>query len=266
MYKELQFSIKATSYLLLIGAMSCTWEQESPTFDCKLDPVEVELLASNATGCGTPNGGFTIGNSGGEAPFTYSSEAGVSADGVFESVGAGSYTVVVTDVNGCSGETIVEILNTDGVNLDDLLTTDAGCNSSEGIIEILASGGTEPYLYSIDNGGTQESNIFLGLESGDHNVSIEDQDGCAVTQNVVLTSGISFSTIEGIIENNCRSCHGVTRTPNFDTYDEINAAASRIKTRTSSENNPMPPRSNGSLTQSEIDAIACWVNDGALPD
>ncbi|SMD32788.1 SprB repeat-containing protein [Reichenbachiella faecimaris] len=251
---------RATSCLLLLGISSCAWDQMESTFDCSISPVQVELLETSETACGTANGAFSLGVSGGESPYTFSSEAGASAEGLFENIGAGSYTVQVTDVNGCSDEITVEVLNSDGVNLDNILTTDAGCQTSQGTVEITASGGTEPYLYSIDGGNTQNSNTFSGLAGGTHNISIEDQEGCEITTSVKLTSGVKFSTVEGIIKNRCTSCHGSSASPSFGSFEEISNKASRIMARTSA--GTMPP--SGSLPQSEIDAIACWVNDGAL--
>ena len=78
--------------------------------------------------------------------------------------------------------------------------------------------------------------------------------------------GISYTqTIEPIIETNCAvsGCHvtGQQR-PTLETYEQIAANADRITFRTS--NGTMPPSSSGKvLTQSEIDAINCWVDDGA---
>ena len=78
--------------------------------------------------------------------------------------------------------------------------------------------------------------------------------------------GTSFSVeIQPIITLNCAvaGCHvsGQQR-PSLETYSEIAANADKIKFRTS--NGTMPPSTSGlSLNQSEIDAIACWVDDGA---
>jgi uncharacterized membrane protein len=80
--------------------------------------------------------------------------------------------------------------------------------------------------------------------------------------------GISFvQTIEPIISTNCAvsGCHvnGQQR-PTLETYEQIAANAARIMVRTS--NGTMPPASSGKeLTLEEIEAISCWVNDGA-PD
>ena len=71
--------------------------------------------------------------------------------------------------------------------------------------------------------------------------------------------------IQPIIAANCAlsGCHdGGNTLPNWTIFDNVQANAQLIKTRTS--NRTMPP-SNASvnLTAQEIDDIACWVDSGA---
>ncbi|MEP2024249.1 MAG: c-type cytochrome [Reichenbachiella sp.] len=254
--------LKFLCYLLLLGTVSCVWDQINPEFNCSISPIQTELLERIDAECGKAIGRFSIAVSGGEPPYTFSSEAGTNADGVFENVGSGSYTVLIVDTNGCSDEITVEVLNSDGVNLDNISTTDAGCQTSQGTIEIDVSGGVEPYIFSLNGGNTQQNNSFSGLAGGTHQISVVDQEGCEITTSIKLNSGVGFSAVESIIKSRCTSCHGKTASPSFGSFDEIKTSASRIKARTGA--GTMPP--SGSIPQSEIDAIACWVNDGALSD
>jgi len=77
-------------------------------------------------------------------------------------------------------------------------------------------------------------------------------------------SGVSFSaSISPIISTNCAlpQCHGGSPfLPDFREFSIIQSKAAKIRTRT--QNRSMPQI--GSLTQQEIDLIACWVDDGAL--
>ena len=78
--------------------------------------------------------------------------------------------------------------------------------------------------------------------------------------------GTSFSqTVFPTIQANCAvsGCHvNGQQLPTLETYDQIAANASKIKTRAG--NGTMPPSSSMySLTQEEIDDIACWVDAGA---
>ena len=68
--------------------------------------------------------------------------------------------------------------------------------------------------------------------------------------------------IQGIIASNCAisGCHDGSISPDLTTFNTIQSRASRIKARTA---NGSMPRGR-TLTQTEIDLIACWVDDGAL--
>lgn len=256
--------IKALSFLILVGMTSCTWEQMSPEVQCSTTPVQLELLNSNNTICGAANGSFSITASGGQGPYTYASdELGNNSDGVFENVAAGNYTVVATDGQGCAAEFNIAIQNEEGVNLQSMAVTDAGCGTNNGSIQVTATGGTEPYEFRINGGEAQSSNHFTGLGSGAYTVTIADQTGCETTENVEILSGISYQgSVRTIIETNCAisGCHNGNTFPDFRSMSNIQANAGRIRTRTG--NKSMPP--NSSLSQQEIDLIACWVNDGAL--
>ncbi len=247
---------------ILFGTFSCAWEQISISHDCSISPVELELLSSEDTGCGAPNGSFSVIASGGEPPYEYAFQSTSNADGSFQNVDAGSYSVTATDALGCTAQLEVNIQNLDGVNLNEVLSTDAGCGSSGGTIQIDASGGVAPYTYALNGGDPQSENAFSGLEKGNHTIKVIDNQGCEVTETVEILSGVSYqNSIKSIIENSCAvsGCHNGSVSPDLRNFGTIQARASSIKARTG--NKSMPKGS--SLSQQQIDMIACWVDDGA---
>lgn len=60
------------------------------------------------------------------------------------------------------------------------------CYSSDGSLEVKATGNHIPFEYSIDQKGYQTSQIFTGLISGYHLVSARDRNGCIATLNVFV--------------------------------------------------------------------------------
>jgi len=76
---------------------------------------------------------------------------------------------------------------------------------------------------------------------------------------------VSFATdIKPIIEMNClinnSECHGMNPSiPNWAIFSEVQSHAGLIKTKTRDRSMPKI----GSLTQSQIDLITCWVDNGA---
>lgn len=87
---------------------------------------------------------------------------------------ATTYTVTVTNSYGCSAS------NSVSVNISDLAlptpsVTDVLCNGgSTGTITAAATGGTEPYEYSIDGTNWQASGEFTGLAAGNYTVQVRD--------------------------------------------------------------------------------------------
>lgn len=77
----------------------------------------------------------------------------------------------------------------------------------------------------------------------------------------ICSPDLSFSvTIKPIIDNNCIQCHDGSYHPyDFRVFSVVENNASMIKQLT--QNRVMPKE--GSLTQEEIEQIACWVDNGA---
>ncbi|WP_425390753.1 SprB repeat-containing protein [Ekhidna sp.] len=254
---------KLVLIVLLSSIISCTSDQIGPKVDCTIDPVQVEINAVADATCGSSDGSFSLNVSGGSNPYTFSTEFETNANGNFTQLAAGSYLVVVTDSTGCSSEIEVSIKNEEGVNLDDVRVSNTSCGTSKGSIEVEASGGIEPYSYSINGGASQSSSIFSDLSNGSYNVAVMDATGCETSESVNILTGVSYeNSIKAIIETNCAisGCHNGSVSPDLRTFSTIQSSASRIKARTG---NGSMPRGR-TLTQTQIDLIACWVDDGAL--
>jgi gliding motility-associated-like protein len=78
---------------------------------------------------------------------------------------------------------------------------------AEGSLTITASGGAQPYQYSIDNGSTwQSASSFTDLPAGSYFIWVQDDNGCMVEfdlnpVNLVAGSGVVISSIYGA--NDC---------------------------------------------------------------
>jgi len=175
-----------------------------------LQPEQLQVnFASQSTSC---NGGIdgiieVINISGGvfnptpvKADFSWSPNlAPIGAPNNLEwEGGAGTYNVVVTDVQGCSliDTVIIDEPDPIEVSLDPLIYgVDASGNnihvscfgSSDGELVTIVSGGNNGYTYSI--GSTNNtSGIFTGLSSGSVTVDVEDVKACLGQATIVLNS------------------------------------------------------------------------------
>ncbi|MDO5980835.1 gliding motility-associated C-terminal domain-containing protein [Flavivirga spongiicola] len=128
---------------------------------------------------------------GGTAPYSYTFNGQVNDTGIFTNVLAGTgLTYSVTDVNNCAPAagaidiTQPEVL---GVIVDSMLNVDCDAGILGEII-LRATGGTAPYIYSIDNGVTsQDSSIFSDLVPDVYNILVTDNNGCFIfTDDIVI--------------------------------------------------------------------------------
>jgi len=229
------------------------------------DSFMVSFEFTNAN-CENADGTINVVVTGGSGVLQYQLDNGnFQQNPLFTNLLSGSYIITVQDESGCevSREVVVQA-NTSTINLS-FTTLDAGCGTNNGSIEVMASGGSGNFSYSLNGSSFQSNPVFPNLDRGAYGIIVQDDIGCSVTDNVSIMSGVSFQNQVGpIISTNCAisGCHASgTQRVNFEIFANIQARAAEIKSRTSSRD---MPRGGGSLTQDEIDLIACWVDDGAL--
>ena len=100
---------------------------------------------------------------------------------------AGVYNVLVTDNNGCTGNSSVTITEPDQLKFDSLIGVDVTCNLNDGQIYIYGNGGTQPYNYFID-GVPSLNDTILNLSGGNYLVEIQDINGCSINSPIYIDS------------------------------------------------------------------------------
>ena len=170
-------------------------------------------ISTTGASCpGVSNGSVTVVPTAGSGPYSYTLNGGTPQTGnVFTGLASGNYTVVFTDVSGCSGTLTATV--SPGTNLTATITrTNTACaGATNGAITVNASGGTGPYSYSI-NGGTpvvgSPGYTFTGLTAGSYTIRITDAGGCTYTSSLqTLSAG---SGLTGTATVTSASCPGAT--------------------------------------------------------
>ena len=257
---------------LIFAGGSCSEDPAAPTPDEEKDPCETpptisEISVENTT-CGSHNGSIRIEATGENGGLKYSLN-GVSYQdsNQFTNLASGTYTVKVRDQEGCEAQQeIVVGESNNSLAVSAVSKTSSGCGTSAGAITLAAEGGEGAYTYSINGKDYQSEASFEGLGPGEYTIYVKDASGCASNSKITLLSGISFkNSIAPIIQVNCAisGCHveGTSRA-NFNVFEELQSRSMTVKEYTQSGH--MPPASSGKkLSAEEIEAIACWVNDGA---
>ncbi len=244
---------------------SCDNEVAPDPVDCGKDPIVVELVSKTDSNCELTDGMIEVSATGGDGNYKFVLNGGTPRDeGVFTSVGAGFHTVTVIDGNTCSGATDVTVMNISGMNISFTTTDAGGCDVSNGTLSVNAFNGTEPYAYRLDNGAPSSDSEYTGLAAGVYALTVTDATGCEISQSIRIRSGVTFSgTIKSIVETKCaiNDCHNGNQYPDFRVLKNIQDNAMQVKALTGDGTMPQ----EGSLTQTQINQIACWVDDGA-PD
>src|ERR1051326_1128608 len=141
--------------------------------------------ASTPTACTANNGTASVTPSGGQSPYTYSWTPSSQTNAVATGLSAGSYTVTVTDANGCTAlDTVVVLQNSNNLNLT-LNTPATVCSGQSVNLNATVTGGTGPYSYSWAPGGQSTSSISVSpTTTTSYNCYVTDANGCTALQTV----------------------------------------------------------------------------------
>ncbi len=140
--------------------------------------------------CSEDDGVIDIAVSGGTPNYEYSIDGGMTFQGIglFDSLAAGIYDIVVTDFNGCQVTDQAIINGADAPEITGITAKDPLCGDMDGSIIITALGGTPALNYSIDGGATfQNNSTFIGLGAGIYDIVLQDAAGCEAFEQVILT-------------------------------------------------------------------------------
>ncbi len=148
------------------------------------DVLQIGLVPTGVLCFGEATGAVDLTVSGGTAPYTYLWSNGAATEDI-SGLTAGTYAVLVTDVNGCEASMDVMVGQPDAPLALSAQAVDVLCfGEATGSIDITVSGGTAPYTYSWDNGATTED--ISSLVAGTYNVTVTDANGCEETESVTI--------------------------------------------------------------------------------
>lgn len=237
--------------------------------DCATSGPVMSLDGVNdATSCSSNDGAIRVSVSGGKEPYSFFlNDKAVGTSAEIKDLQAGSYSVLVRDANHCSSALDNITIVSQDFSFTTTIQPSTSCLVGNGSVTIDVEGSNPPYNFRLGNGNFTSDNFFSGLKATNHLIIVEDNNNCTVTLSITIpqgTTGTSWSIdIKPILEKNCAitGCHnGVSRSNNFSEYASVKSFAKSIKSKTQDRSMPF----DGSLSQNQIDLIACWVDDGAL--
>ena len=167
------------SYNVTVTDGPCTTVVENlvvnqpPALEVDLVELEDALCFNEASGV------VSILAFGGTGPYEYAWNIPGPTQPSLSNVPEGSYSVTVTDANGCIQTAGPFEVGEPSQLQTALIRTSPSCSGDDdGILEVLPSGGTPPYSY-LWNTGSNLSNIE-NLLPGDYSVTVGDVNGCSI--------------------------------------------------------------------------------------
>ena len=141
--------------------------------------------SSNVTCNGQANGSATVNVVGGTQPYAYvwNPSGGSTATGT--GLSAGSYSVVVTDLDGCTATATVTITQPNLLTTSATSTNISCFGGNNGSATSATSGGTLPYKYLWTNG--QVTANASNLITGSYTLIVTDANNCTATASVTIT-------------------------------------------------------------------------------
>lgn len=186
---------------------------------------------------------------GGTPPYTYQLNDNPPQDEfVFSNLANGTYTITVTDANGCQTITSATVaVNT--LAISTAIVQQISChNANDGIITGLASGGTPPYQYRINGGPLQTESVFSNLGPGTYTIEVVDQEGFTLAGNPLTIVNPPLLVLTVDVDENTVTLEASGGTPLYVyQLDDDPTQASPIFT----------DLANGTYTMSVIDANSC---------
>lgn len=172
----------------------------SPSVIVTVNNLPIIVTSSINVSCNGGSDGIAIGMAfGGTAPYSYQWDSpSVQTNDTAIALFAGSYTLVVTDSNGCVDSAAVQVF--EPLALSTLTYSSVvSCNGdSDGTASIIVMGGIPGYSYLWDDGNMQTNFTAIGLSSGNYNVTATDANGCIITDSVAVIEPavLSLSVLE----------------------------------------------------------------------
>ncbi len=243
-------------------------------------PITATNTSANVLCFGTNTGSASINSSGGTGLHTYLWTNG-STSQTLTNIPAGSYSVTVTDANGCF--TVVPVLVTQPQALTVTINSSTTNVCAGGLINLnsFAAGGTGPYGYTWTPGPVGGAYNVSEAIPGTYNyvVNCVDANGCTISNNINLT----FKQIPSISVTSQTVCYGDQATlvaNGAETYawnpinyvgstytvnGTTNLLLSVIGTNTSTGCSSTPVVSTLIVNPTPIPSISASTNKGCVP-
>jgi gliding motility-associated-like protein len=149
---------------------------------------QIDNVQITQADCNNPSATITVTALGGVGGYSYQIDAGQSSQstGVFTINQSGSYTITITDQDGCTTQTPALLVDISVPEVPVFETTAVTCADPLGG-SVLIMGGSSS-LYSFNGGAFEPPKIYKNLVAGTYNVILKGANGCEYPYTVEIPS------------------------------------------------------------------------------
>lgn len=151
--------------------------------------ISLTPATTNAT-CGNANGSVSVTASAGSAPYHYSWTTNDTTATV-SNLGAGTYTVTVTDGAGCSAISSITVTASNNLSLISPTVVNTTCGLSNGSITSGGASGVGPYHFHWNTPDTTAT--IQNLAGGNYQVTVTDALGCSASASFAVSTSTGTS-------------------------------------------------------------------------
>ena len=172
------------------------------TFEIQEPAVLISSYTAQNISCfGAADAQIVASATGGNGGYTFELNSSAGASGVFDNLTAGTYTLVVTDANGCTAPNqSVQLTEPTALNLTITATYATSATAFDGIALATVSGGTAPYQYLWSDPNNQTESLAVYLTEGMYTVWVTDANGCSIQDSIFMDIlGLQTNTDANII-------------------------------------------------------------------
>lgn len=139
---------------------------------------------SNVNCYGETTGKINVAVSGGTTPYTYIWNNGSKQQNLLN-VPAGDYQLTVRDAKGCNNTVSASIKQPETLAISLDTVHHVLCNGdNKGMVDVIVTGGTQPYGYTWSNGAISED--LINVLAGNYSLKVNDARGCAQTLSATI--------------------------------------------------------------------------------
>lgn len=147
------------------------------------------------------NGSAQSSPTGGVTPYTFLWSNSMVTSSI-TALTASSYSVTVTDNNGCISTASITITSPALIVPNASVVNNASCfGVSNGVATSVPNGGVTPYTFAWSSG--QKTSNISGLSAGNYTVTISDAQGCSQTASITITQSAQLAVSINITQITC---------------------------------------------------------------